>query len=211
MENAFFKSNFSLQKRLFSYNTADLKDKIKIMLTKVKEWIKKAENHLDLEFSKLQLGRANPKLVEDIMIEQYGSMQALKNVASVSCMDAQTLNIKPWDKTVIWAIAKAISDSGLGLNPQNMSDSIIIKIPALTEERRKELTKVAKKMAEEAKIWIRNSRWDSMKAIKKAEDNKEISEDERKDLEWDLQKIVDEANKSIDEKLKKKNEDIMKV
>jgi len=211
LENAFFKSNFSLQKRLFSYNTADLKDKIKIMLTKVKEWIKKAENHLDLEFSKLQLGRANPKLVEDIMIEQYGSMQALKNVASVSCMDAQTLNIKPWDKTVIWAIAKAISDSGLGLNPQNMSDSIIIKIPALTEERRKELTKVAKKMAEEAKIWIRNARWDSIKAIKKAEDDKEISEDERKNLEWDLQKIVDEANKSIDEKLKKKNEDIMKV
>ncbi len=181
------------------------------MLTKVNDWVKKAINHLDLEFSKLQLGRANPALVEWIMIEQYGSFQALKNVASVSCLDAQTLNIKPWDKSVIWTIAKAISDEWLGLNPQTMSDSIMIKIPALTEERRIELTKVAKKMAEEAKIWVRNARGDSLKAIKKAEDDKEISEDQVKDLEKDLQKIIDEANKSIEEKLKKKNEDIMKV
>ena len=98
------------------------------MLTKVKEWIKKATNHLDLEFSKLQLWRANPALVEGVMVDQYGSMQALKNVASVSCMDAQTLSIKPWDKSAIWPIAKAITDSGLGLNPQTMSDIIMIKI-----------------------------------------------------------------------------------
>ena len=181
------------------------------MLIKAKEWVKKTITHLDLEFSKLQLGRANPALVEWIMIEQYGSFQALKNVASVSCMDSQTLSIKPWDKGSIWIIAKAISDSGLGLNPQSMSDIVMIKIPALTEERRIELTKVSKKMAEEAKIWIRNARWDSLKAIKKAEDDKEISEDEKKNLESDLQKIIDEANKSIEEKLKKKNEDIMKV
>ena len=181
------------------------------MLTKVKDWIKKATNHLDLEFSKLQLWRANPALVEWVMIEQYGSLQSLKNVASVSCMDAQTLNIKPWDKTVIWPIAKAITDSGLGLNPQTMSDSIIIKIPSLTEERRIELTKVAKKMSEEAKVWVRNARGDTLKAIKKAEDDKEISEDEKKDLEWDLQKLIDEANKKIEEHLKKKNEDIMRV
>ena len=181
------------------------------MLSKVKEGIKKSINHLELEFSKLQLGRANPALVEWLMIEQYGSMQAIKNVAWVSCMDSQTLVIKPWDKWALWAIAKSISDSGLGLNPQNMSDSVIIKIPSLTEERRIELTKVAKKMAEEAKIWVRNARWDSLKDIKKAEDSKEISEDEKKDLEADLKKIIDEANKNIEDHLKKKSEDIMKV
>lgn len=189
----------------------NLKDKSKNMLTKAKEGIKKSINHLELEFSKLQLWRANPALVEWIMIEQYWSMQSLKNIASVSCMDSQTLSIKPWDKTVIWPIAKAITDSGLGLNPQTMSDMIMIKIPALTEERRIELTKIAKKMAEEAKVWVRNSRWDSIKIIKNAEDDKKISEDEKKDLEWDLQKIVDESNKNIDELLKKKQEDIMKV
>jgi ribosome recycling factor len=181
------------------------------MLTKVKEGIKKAINHLSLEFSKLQLGRANPALVEGIMIEQYGSMQALKNMAWVSCMDSQTLSISPWDKTAVWPIAKAITDSWLGLNPQTMSDSIMIKIPSLTEERRIELTKIAKKMAEEAKVWVRNSRSDCIKDIKKAEDNKEISEDERKNFETDLQKVIDDANKNIEEHLKKKTEDIMKI
>ena len=181
------------------------------MLEKAKEGVQKAIHHLDVEFSKLQLWRANPALVEWIMIEQYGSFQALKNVASVSCLDAQTLNIKPWDKWSIWIIAKAISDSWLWLNPQSMSDSVMIKIPALTEERRTELTKIAKKMTEEAKVWIRNARQDSLKTIKKALDEKEISEDEQKDLEKDLQKLVDEANKKVEDHLKKKNEDIMKV
>lgn len=181
------------------------------MLTKVKEGIKKSINHLELEFSKLQIGRANPALVEGVMIEQYWSMQSLKNIAGVTCMDSQTLSIKPWDKASVWTIAKAISDSWLWLNPQNMSDGIIIKIPALTEERRIELTKIAKKMSEEAKIWVRNARSDSLKDIKRAEDNKEISEDERKDLETDLKKIIDDANKNIDEHLKKKTEDIMRI
>jgi len=181
------------------------------MLDKAKEGIQKSIRHLDVEFSKLQLGRANPNLVEDIMVEQYGIPTPLKNMASVSCLDAQTLSIKPYDKTAIWAIAKAITDSGLGLNPQTMADSVMIKIPALTEERRLDLTKVAKKIAEEAKVWVRNARQDSLKAIKKAKDDKEISEDEEKNLEKDLQKLVDDANKKIEEHLKKKQEDIMKI
>ena len=181
------------------------------MLDKAKEGIEKAVKHLDLEFSKLQLGRANPAIVEDVMVEQYGAFQPLKNVASVSNLDSQTLSIKPWDKTVIWAIGRAITDSGLGLNPQSMADSIMIKVPALTEERRVELTKVAKKIAEEAKVWVRNARADSHKSIKSLEDNKEISEDEAKDKIEDLQKLVDEANKKIEERLKKKQEDIMKI
>ncbi len=122
------------------------------MLTKAKEGIEKSIHHLDVEYSKLQLGRANPVMVESIMVEQYGSMQPLQNMAAVSNLDSQTLTIKPWDKTSLHSIAKAISDSGLGLNPQTMADSILIKVPALTEERRKEISKVAKTMAEDAKV-----------------------------------------------------------
>lgn len=181
------------------------------MLTKAKEGIEKTIHHLDVEYSKLQLGRANPVMVESIMVEQYGSMQPLQNMAAVSNLDAQTLSIKPWDKTVIHAIAKAISDSGLWLNPQTMADSILIKVPPLTEERRKEISKVAKNMAEDAKVWIRNVRAESMKAIKKAENDKEISEDERKKYETDLQKLIDDANKKVEEHYKAKSADIMKI
>lgn len=181
------------------------------MLTKAKEGIEKTIHHLDLEYSKLQLGRANPVMIETIMVDQYGSMQPLQNMAAVSNLDSQTLNIKPWDKTSMHTIAKAISDSGLGLNPQTMADSIMIKVPPMTEERRKEISKVAKNIAEEAKVWIRNARAESMKIIKKAEDDKEISEDIRKDLENDLQKLIDDANKKVEEHYKQKSVDIMKV
>lgn len=181
------------------------------MLDSAKQGLQKAVSHLDYEYSKLQLGRANPAMVEDVLVESYGSMQPLKNTASVSLLDSQTLTIKPWDKGVIHSIAKAITDSGLGLNPQTMADSVMIKVPPLTEERRKEIAKVAKKMLEDAKISIRNVRADEMKKIKKAEDNNEISEDERKDLEADLQKLIEEANKNADDHFKHKEADIMKV
>ncbi|RAL57801.1 ribosome recycling factor [Candidatus Gracilibacteria bacterium GN02-872] len=181
------------------------------MLEKAKQGIEKALKHLDVEYAKLQLGRANPVMVEGILVEQYGSMQPIQNMASVSNLDSQTLSIKPWDRNAIHPIAKAITESGLGLNPQTMADSVLIKVPPLTEERRKEIAKVAKNMAEEAKVSVRNARQESLKDIKKAEDNKEISEDVKKDYETQLQKIIDEANKKIDEKLKLKEADIMKI
>ncbi|PZM85771.1 ribosome recycling factor [Candidatus Gracilibacteria bacterium] len=181
------------------------------MLEKAKAGIEKAIKHLDLEYSKLQLGRANPVMVEGILVEQYGSMQPIQNMASVSNLDSQTLSIKPWDKSAIHPIAKAITESGLGLNPQTMADSVMIKVPPLTEERRKEIAKVAKTMAEDAKVSVRNARQESLKDIKKAEDNKEISEDMRKDYENDLQKLVDDANKKIEEHFKQKETDIMKI
>ncbi len=181
------------------------------MLKTAIEWLKKTIHHLDLEFSKIQMWVANPLLVEDIMVEQYWSLQPLKNVANVAVMDPQTLSIKPWDKSGLNDIAKAITNSGKWLNPQSMADSILIKIPQVTEERRKEMTKVVKNLSEDAKISVRNVRGDIMKDIKKAEDNKDISEDERKDLEEKVQKEVNEANKSIEEKTKNKNDDVMKV
>lgn len=181
------------------------------MLEKAKAWIEKAIKHLDLEYSKLQLGRANPVMVEWILVEQYWSMQPIQNMASVSNLDSQTLSIKPWDKSAIHPIAKAITESGLGLNPQTMADSVMIKVPPLTEERRKEIAKVAKTMAEDAKVSVRNARQESLKDIKKAEDNKEISEDMRKDYENNLQKLIDDANKKIEEHFKQKETDIMKI
>jgi ribosome recycling factor len=157
------------------------------------------------------MGRANPALVEDILVDSYGAMQQLKNTATVGLLDSQTLSIKPWDKSTLHAIAKAISESGLGLNPQSMSDSVMIKVPPMTEERRKDIAKIAKRLADEAKVSVRNVRADAMKGVKIAEDDKDISEDQKKDYETDLQKSIDDANKSIDEHFKNKEIDIMKV
>lgn len=181
------------------------------MLEKAKNGIEKSLHHLEIEFSKLQAGRANPAMIEDIRVDSYGSLTPIKNVASINIMDSQTLSIQPWDRSQIHSIAKAITDAGVGLNPMTMADSVMIKVPQLTEERRKELCKVSKKFAEDAKVSVRTARQDSLKDIKTAKDAKEITEDDVKDLETKLQKMVDEANKKIDEMTKKKDEDIMKV
>lgn len=181
------------------------------MLSKAQSGIKKAIEHLENEFSKLQAGRANPAMIEDIRVESYGSLTPIKNVASTNILDPQTLMIQPWDKSQIHAIAKAITDAWIGLNPQTMWDWVMIKIPPMTQERRLEITKVAKKMSEEAKVSVRNARQESLKDIKKAKDEKEISQDDEKSYDKELQDIINEANKQIDQKLKKKEEDIMKV
>lgn len=181
------------------------------MLEKAKNGIEKAISHLEVEFSKLQAGRANPAMIEDIRIDSYGSLTPIKNIASLNVMDSQTLSIQPWDRSQVHSIAKAITDAWIGLNPQTMADSVMIKVPAVTEERRKDLCKIAKKFSEEAKVSVRNARQDSLKDIKVAKDTKEITEDDVKDLETKLQKMVDDANKKVDELNKKKDEDIMKV
>lgn len=150
-------------------------------------------------------------MVEDIRVEVYGSLQPIKNSASINLMDSQTLSIQPWDRSQVHAIAKAITDSGMGLNPQTMADSVMIKVPALTEERRRDIVKIAKKLSEDAKVSVRNARQESLKDIKKAKDEKTITEDDVKSYETDLQKMIDDANKKIEEMTKKKEEDIMKI
>lgn len=181
------------------------------MLQQAKQSIDKALHHLENEFGKLQMGRANPSLIEDIMIEQYGSMQPIKNSASIGILDPQTLTISPWDKDLVGIITKAIIAANIGLNPQSGAESILIKIPQMTEERRKDMTKIVKKYGEEAKVSIRNIRGDFHKQISKQKTEKEISEDEAKDMETDLQKLVDAANKRIEEATKHKEADVMKV
>lgn len=181
------------------------------MLEKLQQGIEKSIKHLEWEFAKLQLGRANPAMIESILVEQYWNFQPLQNLSSISNLDAQTLSIKPWDKTVIHAIAKAITESHLGLNPQVMADSVLIKVPPLTEERRKEVVKIVKTLADDAKVAIRVARQENVKIIKKAEDEKEISENQKRDYENELQKIVDDGNKKIEEKYKQKETEIMKI
>jgi len=181
------------------------------MIQQAQTQLDKAIHHLESEFSKLQMGRANPALVEDILIEQYGSMQPLKNSASVWILDPQTLSISPWDKELIGTISKAIIAANIGLNPQSGWENILIKIPQMTEERRKDMVKIVKKYWEDAKVSVRNIRGDTHKYIGKQKSEKEISEDEAKDLEMQLQKHVDAANKRIEEATKHKEADVMKV
>jgi len=181
------------------------------MINDLQNNVDKAVKHLEHEFHKLHLWRANPALIEDIHVEVYGSMQPIKNSATINIMDNQTLSVQPWDKSVLHPIAKAITESGLWFNPQVWWESIIIKVPMMTEERRKEVAKYAKNLMEEAKVSVRSARQDTIKAIKRQENDKEISEDQRKDLENDVQKIIDDANKKIEELFKAKEQDIMKV
>lgn len=182
-----------------------------IMLTNLQQELSKATNHLKSELSKLQTWRANPAIVEDVFVMAYGSLWPLKNIASVSILDAQTITIQPWDKALMHDIEKGISDANLWLNPTNNGESILIKIPALTQERRQDLVKLSNRLTEDWKVSIRNIRGEYKKKIDKAKSDKEMGEDEIKILENDLQKQIDAATKEMDELAEKKEIEIMKV
>ncbi len=167
--------------------------------------------HFDSELASLQIGRANPALVSDIMIEAYGTTQALKACANISVPDAQTIQIQPWDKGILSSIDKALQVSSLNLNPQNDGIVIRINIPPTTEERRKDLVKVVGQKAEDCRVSIRRARQKAHDTIKSMKESKEISEDEYYTYEDNLQKKVDESNKNVEEKAKKKEEEIMSI
>lgn len=181
------------------------------MLTNLQQELAKAIEHFKNELAKLQAWRANPAIVEGVFVMAYGSSQPLRNVAAVSTLDSQTISIQPWDKSIIRDIEKWISDANLGLNPNNNGEMIMINIPPLTEERRRSLTKIASKMAEEGKVSIRNIRQDFKKKLDTAKSEKTQSEDIIKWLEVDLQKVIDIAIKEVDVLLAHKEEEIMKV
>lgn len=181
------------------------------LVQKAKADFQKTLEHLNDEFGKLQTGRASPALVEHLMVEAYGSMQAVKNVAGVSVPDGRTIQIQPWDRGLLHAIEKAIQVSDLNLNPVNNGLAVILNIPPLTEERRRDLVKVVNRIAEEAKIAVRNLRHDLITLVKRMEHDSELTEDDRKGVENDLQGAVDDANKQIEEMARKKEEAIMTV
>lgn len=174
----------------------------------VKQEMDAAMKHLDHTFQKIRAGRASTTMVQDVMVEYYNAMTPITQVANISVPDAMTISIQPWDRTAIRAIEKAIIDSNLGFAPSNNGDNIIINVPPLTEERRIELTKVAKAEAEQTKVTVRNARQDGMKELKNLEG---VSEDLKKDMEAKIQTITNNYIVKIDEHLKVKEAEIMKI
>lgn len=167
-----------------------------------------AINFFKEDISGLRTGRASSAIVEDISVEAYGTYQALKSLASISIPDAKTVNIEPWDKSILQAVEKAVRDSGLGLNPVNTGSQVRIFLPELTSERRNELIKVLHQKEEAARIAVRKVREDIKEMIKSAEDSSEITEDDKYSLEADLDKLVKEYNDKIKEITDKKEAEI---
>ena len=166
-----------------------------------------AITHLEKAFNNIRAGRANPGMVANVMVDYYGNPTPLNQVANVSAPDAMTLNIQPWESTMIQLIEKAIMQANLGFNPSNNGNVVIINVPPLTEERRKDLVKQAKNEVENAKVSIRNWRKDANNSIK----NSDASEDVQKNLEIDIQELTDKFVKVADDHFTNKEAEIMKV
>lgn len=166
---------------------------------------------LKKEFSGLRSGRASTGMLDPIMVDSYGSMMPLNQVANISTPEPRMLTVTVWDRGMVSAVEKAIRDSGLGLSPNTEGGTIRLAIPAMNEERRKEIVKVAGKYAEAAKVAIRNVRRDGMEQLKKDEKDKLIAEDQRERSEKDVQKATDEAIAKVDATLLHKEKEIMEV
>ena len=171
----------------------------------------KALDHLNEEFGAVRAGRANPKVLDRITVQYYGSETPLNGVATISTPDARTLVISPWDTKLLKDIQKAIQTSELGINPQNDGRVIRLVFPQLTEDRRKDLVKQVKKYAEEAKVAMRNIRRDGMDYVKKLKKASEITEDDQKKAEKDLQDLLDKMIKKVDASLAAKEKELMSI
>ena len=179
-----------------------------------KEYSRKMErtlSHLGEDFDAVRAGRANAKVLDRITVEYYGSETPLNGVATISSPDARTLVITPWDTKLLKDIQKAIQMSDLGINPQNDGRVIRLIFPQLTEERRKDLSKQVKKYAEDAKVAMRNIRRDGMDYVKKLKKNSEITEDDQKKAEKDLQDMLDKFTKKVDAALAAKEKELMSI
>ena len=183
-------------------------EEISMILDMVKQEMDAAMKHLDHAFQKIRAGRASTSMVQDVMVEYYGALTPINQVANVSVPDAMTISIQPWDRTAINAIEKAIINSNLGFAPSNNGEYIILNVPPLTEERRRDLAKQAKSETEQTKVTVRNARQDGMKELKKLDG---VSEDLIKDAEEKIQQLKDKYVKLSDEHLKTKEADIFKI
>ena len=178
-----------------------------MIMLELGEKMEKALQNLEKRFATVRAGRANPSSLDGVMVEYYGSMTPLKQLATISVPEARQLLIKPFDRGSLKNIEKAILTSNLGYNPGNDGETIRIIIPELTEERRKELVKQVKAISEEGKVAIRNIRREAMDDIEKLE----LSEDEEKGIEKDIQDIVNEYNTKVEAKLKEKEQELLTV
>ena len=184
---------------------------IKEMYQEYEHKMKKTVEVVISDFGGVRAGRANASVLDKISVEYYGTETPINQVASISAPDPRTLVIQPWDGTLLKAIEKALLISELGINPQNDGKVIRLVFPQLTEERRKELVKQIRKYAENGKVAVRNIRRDAMEAFKKKQKASEITEDDLKQAEKDLQKLTDESSKKIDELLARKEKELMEI
>ena len=173
--------------------------------------MKDAVKFLEEDLKTYKVGKANPAVFNGVLVDYYGTPSPIANVASISAPDAKTLAIQPWEKSMISKIEKAIIDANLGFTPQNNGETIRCVVPALTEERRKDLIKKLKASAENSKIVVRNARRDGVDLLKKAQKNEGLSEDIEKDAEAEVQKVTDKNIKVIDELVAAKEKEIMTV
>ncbi|MEM8780805.1 MAG: ribosome recycling factor [Cyanobacteria bacterium P01_G01_bin.49] len=180
-------------------------------LADLKDNMQKSVEATQRSFNTIRTGRANAAILDRVMVDYYGTETPLKTLSNITTPDASTIMIQPYDKGSMGQIEKAIGMSDVGLTPNNDGQVIRLNIPPLTEERRKELVKLASKMAEEGKISIRNIRRDAIDDVRKQEKNSDISEDESRGLQDDIQKVTDEFTEKIDQLLAVKEKDIMTV
>jgi ribosome recycling factor len=182
-------------------------EEIGFIMDVAKEAMEKSLDHLEKAFVNIRAGKANPAMLSTVKMEYYGAQTPLSQVANINTPDAQTLSVQPWDKTMIPEIEKAILVANLGFNPSNNGESVIINIPPLTEERRRELVKLAKSEAENAKVGVRNARKDANNELK----NIDLSEDQLGNAEVGVQTLTDDYIKKIDDKYALKEDEIMTV
>lgn len=185
-------------------------EEIQMVYDELKSTNQKTLNHLDNELQKVRAGKATPSMLQSVMVEYYGSPTPLSQVANISTPDPRTITVQPWERTMLNEIMKGIINSNLGFAPQNNGEVIIINVPALTEERRREMVKKAKAEGEHAKVGIRNNRKDALDMIKsmKAEG---LSEDMSKDSEAEIQLITNGFIKKVDDVMDAKEKDIMTI
>jgi len=183
-------------------------EEIELYLEEAKDQMSKALAHVGSELAKIRAGKANPAMLDGIQVSYYGAMSPLNQVSSITSQDARTLFIKPWEKGLIQEIEKAIMIANLGLTPQNDGQQVIINIPMLTEERRKQLVKQSSHECEQGKVSVRSIRKETNEQLKKI---KGVSEDDIKNAEETVQKLTDESIHKIDALLKKKEVEIMTV
>ena len=172
--------------------------------------MEKAVSHLELELQKVRAGKANPVMLESVMVDYYGSRVPISNTASVNTQDARTLVIQPWEKSMLTPIEKAIQMANLGLNPQNDGVIIRIVVPPLTEERRKELTKAARSLGEDAKVAVRNVRKEAMENVKRLQ-KEGLPEDEAKGADKKIQDLTDSYVSAVEKHIAQKEKEIMTV
>lgn len=185
-------------------------EEITMAIDEFKASNKKSLSFLESELRKIRTGKASPDMLEGVLLDYYGTMTPLTQVANIGTLDGRTLTVQPWEKGILDECRRAIVNANLGLNPQDNGEMLIISIPMLTEERRKDLVKIAKSEGENAKVSIRNNRKDAMDFIKELQ-NEGLSEDDAKVAESDIQDITNTYSKTIEEYIDAKEKDVMTI